>query len=75
MAINKTRWAIALLVLLSILPSVFGLYFYLEGSEQKCFLEELPKETLVTGTKTAVPLMDKSSIMLYKVTRIEVFSM
>jgi hypothetical protein len=75
MAVNKTRWAIALLVLLSILPAVFGLYFYLEGSEQKCFLEELPKETLVTGTKTTVPLMDKSSIMLYKVMRIEVFSM
>ena len=49
MPVNKTKWAIALLVLLSILPSVFGLYFYLEGSEQKCFLEELPKETLVTG--------------------------
>ncbi|KAG0031514.1 emp24p/erv25p- protein [Podila clonocystis] len=49
MAINTTRWSIALLVLLSILPSVFGLYFYLEGSEQKCFTEELPKETVVTG--------------------------
>ncbi|KAG0357648.1 emp24p/erv25p- protein [Podila minutissima] len=53
MPVNKTRWAIALLVLLSVLPSVFGLYFYLEGSEQKCFLEELPKETLVTGDYTA----------------------
>jgi len=53
MAINTTRWSIALLVLLSILPSVFGLYFYLEGSEQKCFTEELPKETVVTGHYTA----------------------
>ncbi|KAG0346257.1 emp24p/erv25p- protein [Podila humilis] len=53
MSFNRTRWAIALLVLLSILPSVFGLYFYLEGSEQKCFLEELPKETMVTGDYTA----------------------
>ena len=50
MAINITRWSICLLVLLSILPSVFGLYFYLEGSEQKCFTEELPKETMVSGT-------------------------
>src|SRR4051794_5298097 len=49
MAFNVTRWSICLLVLLSILPSVFGLYFYLEGSEQKCFTEELPKETMVTG--------------------------
>ncbi|KAF9428705.1 emp24p/erv25p- protein [Podila epigama] len=53
MAINITRWSIALLVLLSVLPSVFGLYFYLEGSEQKCFTEELPKETVVTGHYTA----------------------
>ncbi|KAI1315145.1 emp24p/erv25p- protein [Mortierella claussenii] len=53
MAINVTRWTVALLVLLSILPSVFGLYFYLEGAEQKCFTEELPKETIVTGDFTA----------------------
>lgn len=30
-------------------PWVDALYFYLEGSEKKCFLEELPKETMVTG--------------------------
>ncbi|KAI8600377.1 emp24/gp25L/p24 family/GOLD-domain-containing protein, partial [Dissophora ornata] len=53
MATNITRWSICLLVLLSILPSVFGLYFYLEGSEQKCFTEELPKETLVSAHYTA----------------------
>ncbi|KAG0206243.1 emp24p/erv25p- protein [Mortierella sp. GBA30] len=53
MAISITRWTIGILVLLSILPSVFGLYFYLEGSEQKCFTEELPKETMVTGVYTA----------------------
>ncbi|KAG0368523.1 membrane protein [Gamsiella multidivaricata] len=53
MAINITRWSICLLVLLSILPSVFGLYFYLEGSEQKCFTEELPKETMVSAHYTA----------------------
>ncbi|KAF9949382.1 emp24p/erv25p- protein [Mortierella alpina] len=49
MSFNSTRWTIGLLMLLSILPSVFGFYFYLEGSEQKCFTEELPKETMVTG--------------------------
>ncbi|KAF9994576.1 emp24p/erv25p- protein [Entomortierella chlamydospora] len=53
MAFNYTRWTIALLVLLSILPSVFSLYFYLEGAEQKCFTEELPKETMVTGDYNA----------------------
>ncbi|KAF9940059.1 emp24p/erv25p- protein [Mortierella antarctica] len=49
MPFKSTRWTIGLLMLLSILPSVFGVYFYLEGSEQKCFTEELPKETMVTG--------------------------
>ncbi|KAF9349947.1 emp24p/erv25p- protein [Mortierella sp. AD094] len=53
MANNLIRWSICLLVILSILPSVFGLYFYLEGSEQKCFTEELPKETMVTAHYSA----------------------
>ncbi|KAF1796466.1 emp24/gp25L/p24 family/GOLD-domain-containing protein [Mucor lusitanicus] len=26
-----------------------ALYFYLEGSEKKCFIEDLPKETMVIG--------------------------
>ena len=39
--------AFALLVLLCLRTE--ALYFYLEGSEQKCFLEELPKETVVVG--------------------------
>ncbi|SAM03987.1 hypothetical protein [Absidia glauca] len=34
-------------------PWADALYFYLEGSEKKCFLEELPKETMVTGTYTS----------------------
>ncbi|KAF9356746.1 emp24p/erv25p- protein [Mortierella sp. NVP85] len=53
MAFNTTRWGICLLMLLSVLPSVFGLYFYLEGSESKCFIEELPKETMVSVHYTA----------------------
>ncbi|KAF9436681.1 emp24p/erv25p- protein [Entomortierella beljakovae] len=53
MAYNLTRWTIALILILSILPSVFSLHFYLEGAEQKCFTEELPKETMVTGEYTA----------------------
>ncbi|KAG0224201.1 emp24/gp25L/p24 family/GOLD-domain-containing protein [Mortierella sp. GBAus27b] len=53
MAFNITRWTITLLMLLSILPSVFGLYFYLEDSDQKCFIEELPVETMVIGSYVA----------------------
>lgn len=26
-----------------------ALYFYIEGPRQKCFFEELPKDTLVVG--------------------------
>ncbi|KAI8809073.1 emp24/gp25L/p24 family/GOLD-domain-containing protein [Cladochytrium replicatum] len=40
---------LAILVLLALpLPSR-ALYFYLDRSEQKCFLEELPKDTTVVG--------------------------
>lgn len=27
-----------------------ALYFYIDGPTQKCFFEELPKDTLVVGT-------------------------
>ncbi|ORY03001.1 hypothetical protein K493DRAFT_328510 [Basidiobolus meristosporus CBS 931.73] len=30
-------------------PSTQALYFYLQGTEQKCFIEELPKDTVVNG--------------------------
>jgi p24 family protein alpha len=36
----------SLFILLS--PS-YSLYFYLEGSQTRCFLEDLPKDTLVVG--------------------------
>ncbi|KAI1311935.1 emp24p/erv25p- protein [Mortierella claussenii] len=64
MAINIARWSLGLLMLLSILPSVFGLYFYLEGSEQKCFTEELPKETMVTAHYTAEEWSDDAQKFL-----------
>jgi len=57
MSSNITRWTICLLLILSVLPTVFSLYFYLEGSEQKCFTEELPKETVVIGKKKRMLLV------------------
>ncbi|KAI7906551.1 emp24/gp25L/p24 family/GOLD-domain-containing protein [Cokeromyces recurvatus] len=39
----------ALLLLVTYLTSTQALYFYLEGSEKKCFIEDLPKETMVIG--------------------------
>ncbi|KAE8216166.1 hypothetical protein CF327_g644 [Tilletia walkeri] len=43
--------ASAFLVLLFVLQlvSVQGLYFYLEGGDEKCFIEELPNDTVVVG--------------------------
>jgi hypothetical protein len=41
------------IILCILVKPVTSLYFYLEGSEQKCFLEELPLDTLVVGTYKA----------------------
>ncbi|RKP09937.1 emp24/gp25L/p24 family/GOLD-domain-containing protein [Thamnocephalis sphaerospora] len=41
------------LSLLALVPFTNALHFYLEGSLQKCFVEELPKETLVVGNYRA----------------------
>lgn len=38
-----------LLLLVAYLAGTHALYFYLEGSEKKCFIEDLPKETMVIG--------------------------
>jgi len=43
----------SLLSLSALLLPVQSLYFYIEGSEPKCFFEELPKDTLVVGHYTA----------------------
>ena len=39
----------ALFLLAAYLTGTQALYFYLEGSEKKCFIEDLPKETMVIG--------------------------
>ncbi|TGO11618.1 hypothetical protein BTUL_0105g00080 [Botrytis tulipae] len=36
-----------------LLAPVQSLYFYIDGSQPKCFFEELPKDTLVVGHYTA----------------------
>ena len=35
--------------LTSLLTQAQALYFYIDGPSQKCFFEELPKDTLVVG--------------------------
>jgi hypothetical protein len=47
------RSAISLLSLSALLIPVQSLYFYIEGTNPKCFFEELPKDTLVVGHYSA----------------------
>ncbi|CAN8105910.1 unnamed protein product [Discula destructiva] len=47
------RSFLPLLALSSLAQVTQALYFFLDGSTQKCFYEELPKDTLVVGHYTA----------------------
>ena len=38
--------------LLIVIPLANGLYFHIAETERKCFIEEIPDETMVTGTKS-----------------------
>lgn len=50
MTMTTTRsFYLLLATILVLVQSSSALYFYLEGSEEKCFIEELPKDTLVVG--------------------------
>ncbi len=43
-------WSLILLAGLALLTSqARALYFYIDGPTQKCFFEELPKDTMVVG--------------------------
>ena len=43
----------ALTALSFLLSPISAIYFYIDGTTPKCFYEELPKDTLVTGTYKA----------------------
>lgn len=45
--IMRLFWTLG--ALLATVAPVFGLHFYLEASEERCFIEELPSETIVEG--------------------------
>ncbi|PWY98242.1 hypothetical protein BCV70DRAFT_193660 [Testicularia cyperi] len=47
--VSRTTLVPVLLVLLAAVQSTFALYFYLDPNIQKCFLEELPNDTVVVG--------------------------
>lgn len=50
MAISKHKMKLALAFALLLLQPVFGLYIYVTDGQQKCFIEEVPAETLIVGT-------------------------
>jgi hypothetical protein len=42
-------FALLVTAIFALLSPASALYFYLEGSQTRCFLEDLPKDTLVVG--------------------------
>ncbi|KAK9330326.1 emp24/gp25L/p24 family/GOLD-domain-containing protein [Lipomyces starkeyi] len=59
---------ITILVILMVTKGVEGLYFYLEGSERKCFLEELPQDTLVVGFYNAEEFVPETNVFVQPAT-------
>ncbi|KAI0017668.1 emp24/gp25L/p24 family/GOLD-domain-containing protein [Xylariomycetidae sp. FL0641] len=54
----------AILPLLSLSSVAQALYFYIDGSQPKCFYEELPKDTLVVGHYEAAEFNDQAQAWL-----------
>jgi hypothetical protein len=52
----------ALIVLLAFALSTHALHFYLESNEQRCFIEELPSETIVEGHYQAFEWNEEKNI-------------
>ena len=49
------RSFLPLFLVLLLLPLSQALHFYLDANEQKCFMEELPMDTIVEGPFTPSP--------------------
>jgi len=43
------HWLLVAAALVSLVSPAYSLYFFLDGSQTRCFLEDLPKDTLVVG--------------------------
>lgn len=48
---GSLSWLFSLFAVGFLLSPVSALYFYMDGTAQKCFYEELPKDTLVVGMR------------------------
>ncbi|KZF25614.1 hypothetical protein L228DRAFT_244489 [Xylona heveae TC161] len=58
--VPKVASALTALAVTSLILPANALYFYLDGTQPKCFFEELPKDTLVVGHFTAEAYNDQS---------------
>lgn len=43
------------IILLAVVTSVQALHFYLDADEKRCFVEELPADTVVEGADMTLP--------------------
>lgn len=46
---ENPSWLHLIILFALLLSPVNSLYFYMDGTAQRCFYEELPKDTLVVG--------------------------
>ena len=51
MPTSSMSWLFSIFAVALLLTPINALYFYMDGTAQKCFYEELPKDTLVVGTQ------------------------
>ena len=60
MARSRHSHPLPVLFLLLIVASANALHFYLDANEKRCFLEEIPSDTVVEGTPAHVSSSDAS---------------
>jgi hypothetical protein len=54
---------LVLLVLLVSTATIDALHFYLDANEKRCFIEELPTDTVVEGMWRTIPMIKSVSLI------------
>ena len=54
------------LTVFCVIPFTTGLYFHIGETERKCFIEEIPDETMVTGNYKVYYTVLSSSVSSYQ---------
>jgi hypothetical protein len=58
-------WKPSVLLAAALALPTQALHFYLDGAIEKCFYEELPKDTLVVGMTDLIHSLIYSKVMVY----------